>query len=52
MYGVPENMTEFYPLGGTIISDEKYSKTRDRIRGELLLKDNDVLIVQADKLGK
>jgi hypothetical protein len=52
MYDVPDQLSEFYPLGGTVISDDEYYGIRVRTRAKLGLSDDDVLIVQAGKLEK
>lgn len=49
-YGVPESVTEFYPLGGTIPSPEEYEETRKRRRAELGLGPDELLLVHAGKL--
>lgn len=49
-YGVPESLTEFYPLGGTIPSPEEYSAARQRRREELGLAPDELLLVHAGKL--
>jgi glycosyltransferase involved in cell wall biosynthesis len=52
IYDVPDKLLEFYPLGGTVFSDDEYYGMRVRIRAKLGLSDDDVLIVQAGKLEK
>ena len=49
-YGVPETLMEFYPLGGTLLSDEAYAATRAKRRVELGLGENDRLYVHSGKL--
>ena len=49
-YGVPETQMEFYPLGGTLLSDEAYAATRAKRRAELGLEENDRLYVHSGKL--
>lgn len=50
-YGVPERIMEFYPLGGTLLSDEEYTATRAKRRAELGLTDSDRLYVHTGKLN-
>jgi glycosyltransferase involved in cell wall biosynthesis len=50
MYGVSENKMEFYPLGGIIFSDNERMEKRKRIRNELRLSDNDIMIVHSGKM--
>lgn len=49
-YGVPESLTEFYPLGGMIPSPEEYDMARQRRREELGLVPDELLLVHAGKL--
>lgn len=49
-YGVPESLTEFYPLGGTIPGPEEYDAARQRRREELGLGPDELLLVHAGKL--
>lgn len=49
-YGVPESLMEFYPLGGTILSEEEYKAARAERRAELGLAENTPLFVHAGKL--
>ena len=49
-YGVPETLMEFYPLGGTLLSDAEYSAVRARRRAELGLEENDRLYIHSGKL--
>lgn len=49
-YGVPESLTEFYPLGGTIPSPEEYDAARQRRRTELGVAPDELLLVHAGKL--
>lgn len=49
-YAVPEALMEFYPLGGTLLSDEAYAATRAKRRAELGLGENDRLYVHSGKL--
>ena len=49
-YGVPENLMEFYPLGGTLLPEEEYRRARARRRAELGLADGTLLLVHSGKL--
>jgi hypothetical protein len=49
-YGLVPSQLEFYPLGGEVSSDEEYSEKRRRIRGELGLREDQVVLVQAGKM--
>lgn len=50
VYGVPNEKMEFYPLGGTLLSDEAYAATRAKRRAELGLTDSDRLYLHSGKL--
>lgn len=50
VYGVPESMMEYYPLGGTLPSQEEYTAHRTARRAELGLSDADRLYVHSGKL--
>ena len=49
-YDVAPSQLEFYPLGGEVSSDEEYGEKRRRIRGELGLREDQVVLVQAGKM--
>lgn len=49
-YSVPESLMEFYPLGGTLLSDEEYVAVRTKRRAELGLEENDRLYIHSGKL--
>lgn len=49
-YGYPESVTEFYPLGGEIPSEAEYAERRTRRRGELGLKEDELLFVHSGKM--
>lgn len=51
VYGVPESLMEFYPLGGTLLSDEEYAAMRAKRRTELGLGEDDRLYVHSGKLA-
>ncbi|WP_335682183.1 glycosyltransferase family 4 protein [Sphingorhabdus lutea] len=48
-YGVPEDLLEFYPLGGKVPDDTEYGEKRARTRAALNINDNQILIVQSGK---
>ncbi len=52
VYGVPEDVLEFYPLGGHVFSDEEYVETRKKTRSLLKVDEDDVIFIQAGKMGK
>ncbi len=52
IYGVPRERMEFYPLGGSIPSDDDYERMRRQCRERLELTDSDILIVQSGKQGR
>lgn len=52
LYGVPDSMMEFYPLGGDIIPDGEYEQLRTASRDALGLQPDDVLIVQSGKIDR
>lgn len=52
LYDVDEEKMEFYPLGGYIFSEEERDEKRTKIRKELDLKEDDVLLVHSGKLDK
>lgn len=49
-YGVPESLMEFYPLGGTLLTEEEYRAVRTRRRAELGLSENAPLLIHSGKL--
>lgn len=49
-YGVPESLMEFYPLGGSIFSQEDYAEKRESRRAELGLAPDELLLVHSGKL--
>lgn len=52
VYGVPEDVMEYFPLGGFIFTDEEYKCHRKRRRDELQVDLDTVLYVHSGKLGK
>ena len=49
-YGVPEELTEFYPLGGILPTEEAYQAHRAARRTELGVQPDELLLVHAGKL--
>ena len=49
-YGVPEELTEFYPLGGVLPTEEDYRAYRSARRAELGVQPEELLLVHAGKL--
>lgn len=52
MYSIPDHMMEFYPLGGVVFEESSRIRKRNRIRRELGLKEEDILLVHTGKMGK
>ncbi len=50
VYDIPNEKMEFYPLGGTLLSDEEYAAVRAKRRTELGLVENDRLYIHSGKL--
>lgn len=50
VYGIPNEKMEFYPLGGTLLSDGEYAAIRAKRRAELELGENDRLYIHSGKL--
>jgi glycosyltransferase involved in cell wall biosynthesis len=50
LYGVPDKLMEFYPLGGVVFDETVRQEKRERIRKKLDLKSDDILIVHSGKM--
>lgn len=50
VYDIPNEKMAFYPLGGTLLSDEEYAAVRAKRRAELGLVENDRLYIHSGKL--
>lgn len=50
VYGVPEGLMEFYPLGGMLPAPEEYDEARKRRRAELGVAPDELLLVHSGKL--
>ncbi len=51
-YGVPEVITEFYPLGGRVVGDDEYEHKRTLVRERYAVGANEVLFVQSGKIDR
>lgn len=49
-YNMPESITEFYPLGGTILPEEEYSEKRRVYRERLNVTEKDTVFVHSGKM--
>lgn len=49
-YGLPEDKMEFYPLGGSILSDSEYTALRRAGREELGAADDELVFIHSGKL--
>lgn len=52
MYGVPEEMIEFFPLGGSIYGESEREARRKSTREQYKLTDKDIVIVHSGKMAK
>ena len=52
VYSIPEDRMEFYSLGGFITDEETKAYTRNEIRAELGLTEQDIVFVQSGKIGR
>ncbi|MCI3922714.1 glycosyltransferase family 4 protein [Paenibacillus sp. TRM 82003] len=52
IYGIPDRLMEYFPLGGTVLEENVRLEKRERIRNELQLKESDILIVHSGKMDK
>lgn len=52
IYGVPENMMRYWPLGTEIYSDDVNRKNRSMIREKLKIKEEELVFVHSGKLVK
>lgn len=50
VYQVPEEIMEYYPLGGFLPSDEEYERDRKLKREELQVADDELLLVHTGKM--
>lgn len=49
-YGLPEDKMEFYPLGGSILTDEEYEKQRAAARSVLGIGEDELMFIHSGKL--
>ncbi|WP_088052517.1 glycosyltransferase [Virgibacillus dakarensis] len=52
IYNVPNDMMEFYPLGGIVPTEKERREKRQEIRNSLRLKEDEVLLVHTGKMDK
>ena len=52
MYGLPESILEFYPLGGIIPPCETRLQRRNKIRADHSAKADDILLIHSGRMGK
>lgn len=52
MYGVPENKLEFFPLGGTVISEEEKYKYRLEIRKSMNFMNEEIVFCHSGKMDE
>ena len=50
-YDTPEEKVEFFPLGGECLEDEDYFKLRDKVRSDLDISKNKIVILQTGKIN-
>ncbi|MGY6269097.1 glycosyltransferase family 4 protein [Achromobacter denitrificans] len=48
-YGISEDKLEFFPLGGKLAREPYYSETRERVRRQYEIADDEILFVQSGK---
>jgi glycosyltransferase involved in cell wall biosynthesis len=51
MYKIPEENMEFFPLGGVIMEEEQRISAKNRIRKELGIGDNEIMMVHSGKMS-
>lgn len=49
---VPQNKLSFFPLGGEILTDEEYNKTRKLFRSKLGVNDDEIVLMFSGKIGE
>lgn len=52
VYGVPEKLMEFFPLGAKIFEEEEYQLKRAKKRKELALQEDELLLIHSGKLDE
>lgn len=52
MYNIPNHKMEFFPLGGVVFEERSRTWKRNRIRQELGLQEDDVLIAHTGKMSR
>ncbi|VTX62233.1 glycosyltransferase family 4 protein [Fusobacterium periodonticum] len=51
-YEIPNENLEFYPLGGFIIEEEEKKGIREKVRKELKISEEDLILIHSGKLDK
>lgn len=51
-YGIPQNIMEYFPLGGFVLNEDEFQKRRNEKRNEIGVGENDVLFVHSGKIDK
>lgn len=52
VYGVPEELMEFLPLGAKVFGEEEYQLKREKKRRELALQEGELLLIHSGKLDE
>jgi glycosyltransferase involved in cell wall biosynthesis len=52
LYNVPDDIMEFYPLGGIVPDENVRQEKRKEIRKELMLSEQDTLVIHSGKMDK
>lgn len=52
LYEVPQNKLEFYPLGGIVIDKKNKNFIRNKIRKELEISDEEILMIHSGKMNR
>jgi glycosyltransferase involved in cell wall biosynthesis len=52
MYGIPDEKLEFFPMGGTILDEESRLDIRKKVREQLNVPDDCILMVHSGKLDE
>lgn len=51
-YEIPSEKLEFFPLGGFIIEEEEKKEIREKVRKELKISEEDLILIHSGKLDK
>ncbi len=52
IYGLPNSILEFYPLGGLILGDDQYEELRASSRRNLQIRSDEIVFIQTGKIDK